>query len=91
MIHGINMLPVTAGSLYLGHNPDYVRSQLAELRRTRGSEPTAWLDILWQYQALADPTDAWAAFRSNPQYVPEEGESRAHVQYAAGAGCVGQC
>ncbi len=79
MIHGINMLPMTAGSLYLGHNPDYVRSQLAELRRVKGGEPTIWRDILWQYQALADPDEAWAAFRAQPNFIPEEGESWPHL------------
>jgi hypothetical protein len=85
MIHGINMLPMTAGSLYLGHHPDYVRSQLAELRRTKGSAPAIWLDILWQYQALADPEQAWVNYRANPSYQEEEGESRAHVFHSLAA------
>ncbi len=53
-IHGINFLPLTAGSLYLGQRPDYVTRNLATLYNAPGAEGH-WHDLLWQYEALADP------------------------------------
>ncbi len=72
-IHGINMLPFTAGSTYLGRNPAYVGSHISGLRdyvqSQKGRPLTGWRDILWQYQALGDPDAAWTDFRANMNYV----------------------
>jgi endoglucanase Acf2 len=79
-IHGINMLPITGGSLYLGQNPDYIDRNVAEIVRNSGSPtPRSWADIIWSFQALSDPDAALAAFRANSGYTVEEGESRAHT------------
>jgi endoglucanase Acf2 len=79
-IHGINMLPITGGSLYLGHDPDYVDRNVAEIVRNSGSAtPRSWADIIWSFQALSDADGALAAFRANAGYTVEEGESRAHT------------
>ncbi|GAB3450607.1 glycosyl hydrolase [Actinophytocola sediminis] len=79
-IHGINMLPITGGSLYLGHDPDYVDRNVAEIVRNSGSAvPRSWADIIWSFQALSDADAALAAFRANSGYTVEEGESRAHT------------
>ncbi|WP_254240377.1 glycosyl hydrolase [Allokutzneria sp. A3M-2-11 16] len=77
-IHGINMLPITGGSLYLGHNPGYIDRNVAEIVRNSGSQPKVWQDVIWSFQALSKPDDALNAFRST-NYTPEEGESRAHT------------
>ncbi|MFB9905456.1 glycosyl hydrolase [Allokutzneria oryzae] len=77
-IHGINMLPITGGSLYLGHDPGYIDRNVAEIVRNSGSQPKVWQDIIWSFQALSKPDDALAAFRST-NYTPEEGESKAHT------------
>ncbi|TDB73425.1 glycosyl hydrolase [Micromonospora sp. KC723] len=79
MIQGINMLPITGGHLYLGHDPAYNRTNYAELVRNNGGSPTVWQDIHWQFLALGDPNAALAELRANPGYTPEEGESRAHT------------
>ncbi|SMC85304.1 glycosyl hydrolase [Kibdelosporangium aridum] len=78
MIHGINMLPITGGSLYLGYNPGYITSNLQEMRTVKPSAPTVWRDIIWEFQALSQPDAALQAWRST-SYSPEEGESRAHT------------
>jgi endoglucanase Acf2 len=79
-IHGINMLPITGGSLYLGHDPAYVDRNVAEIVRNSGSAtPRSWADIIWSFQALSKPDTALAAFRANSGYTVEEGESRAHT------------
>ncbi|GAA4024216.1 hypothetical protein GCM10022247_55900 [Allokutzneria multivorans] len=77
-IHGINMLPITGGSLYLGHNPSYIDRNVAEIVRNSGSQPKVWQDIIWSFQALSKPDEALNSFRST-NYTPEEGESRAHT------------
>ncbi len=82
MIQGINLLPNTAGHLYLGYNPGYIQRNLAEIQRNRGGAPTVWKDILWEFQALADAPAALAQFRAQANsYAIEEGESRAHTFY----------
>ncbi len=82
MIQGINLLPSTAGHLYLGYDPAYVTRNLAELERNNGGPATVWKDILWEFQALADAPTALAQFRAQAgSYAVEEGESRAHTFY----------
>ena len=62
-VHGIILLPIHAGSLYLGLYPEYVRRNLEELARLRGSDTWKhWHDILWRYEALADPGRAMERF-----------------------------
>ncbi|MFC5109992.1 glycosyl hydrolase [Kibdelosporangium philippinense] len=78
MIHGINMLPIAGGSLYLGYNPGYINSNLQEMRTVKPSAPTVWRDIIWEFQALSQPDAALQAWRTT-SYSPEEGESRAHT------------
>ena len=79
MIQGINMLPITGSSLYLGYRPGYVATNWNELVTNNGGPPTVWQDVLWSFQALNDPDSALASFRANPSYPIEEGESRAHT------------
>ena len=80
-IHGINILPVTSGSLYLGHHPDYVVANYDEVVAERGGPPAVWKDVLWQYLALGDPSRALAAYFADPDYEPFDGESRAHTMH----------
>jgi len=58
MFYGINVLPVTGGSLYLGARPDVVRRTWAQLLERKGGEPTLWQDVLCEYLALAEPDQA---------------------------------
>ncbi|MFJ8082886.1 glycosyl hydrolase [Streptomyces sp. NPDC096205] len=82
-IHGINVLPVTAGgSLHLAGDKDAIRRNLAELERENGGPAVEWRDILWEFQSLADPAGAkskWDA--GNAGYTPEQGESKAHTYH----------
>ncbi|HWG84344.1 MAG TPA: glycosyl hydrolase, partial [Deinococcales bacterium] len=75
-IIGINILPVTGGSLYLARDKDFVRRNFASLGSgTR--PPSYWPDINLLYLALADPhaaRDMW-----NDELPVEFGETRAHT------------
>ncbi|WAZ26381.1 glycosyl hydrolase [Streptomyces cinnabarinus] len=78
-IHGINVLPVTGGSLHLGGEKAAIRRNLAEMERENGGPAAEWRDILWEFQSFADPAAAkskWDA--GHASYTPEEGESKAH-------------
>ncbi|MEY4798558.1 MAG: hypothetical protein RI978_859 [Verrucomicrobiota bacterium] len=88
-IHGINFLPVTAGSLYLGRFPAYARKnytallgELADFRVTakKGVAPQApldhWADVLWMQQATFDAAGAKANWAKRPpNFKPEAGNS----------------
>ncbi|MER7518332.1 glycosyl hydrolase [Streptomyces sp. NPDC126499] len=85
-IHGINVLPVTAGgSLHLGGRKDAIRRNIAEMERENGGPAVEWRDILWEFQSLADPAAAkvkWDA--GHAAYTPEAGESKAHTYHWIG-------
>ena len=82
MIHGINVLPVTGGSLYLARRQDVIKANLAELKANNGGVFTDWRDLLWEFQALADPAAAKADWDAGKDgYTPEEGESKAHTYH----------
>lgn len=87
-IKGINLLPITSASLYLGRDPDYVQRNLdalgpeMALYEARGSKPKnpppadIWQDIFAKYQALADPEQALKAWNRWGSF--ELGDSRTH-------------
>lgn len=88
-LHGINFLPLTPGSLYLGQHPDYARrnheglvQSLAAFRAKQGKgvAPAApfdhWADILWMQQAMFDAPAARRAWDARPaNFKPEAGNS----------------
>lgn len=78
-IHGINILPINSGSLYLGRHPDYIQQNYDEIVSERGSQPVIWKDVLWEYLALADPEQALSYYNNDPSYEVFDGESRAHT------------
>ncbi|MFI8221474.1 glycosyl hydrolase [Streptomyces sp. NPDC085932] len=81
-IHGINVLPVTGGSLHLAREKEAIRRNLAEMERENGGPAVEWRDLLWEFQALADPAAAHARWTAgHTTYTPEAGESRAHTYH----------
>ena len=79
-LYGINYLPITAGSLYLGHDPEHAAAMHQSLVTRLGRQPQVWRDIHWAHQALSDPDAALAAFEAQWQsYEPESGSSKAHT------------
>jgi endoglucanase Acf2 len=65
--HGIILLPIQSGSLYLGLYPDYVKRNLQGLARLRGGTTWKdWHDTLWAYEALGDAENAMRRFEADP-------------------------
>ncbi len=91
MVHGINWLPITGGSLYLGRYPQYceknyqalVAENLAEDAKKNNKQPPkdgtawdAWADLMWMYRGFSDPQDALRQFNARPaNFQPEAGNS----------------
>ncbi|MGW1975644.1 glycosyl hydrolase [Streptomyces sp. NPDC001889] len=81
-IHGINVLPVTGGSLHLAREKAAITRNIAEMERENGGPAQEWRDLLWEFESLADPARAksrWDAGHAG--YTPEQGESRAHTYH----------
>ncbi|MES2438347.1 MAG: glycosyl hydrolase [Verrucomicrobiota bacterium] len=90
-VHGINFLPVTGASLYLGRWPEYaaknyaalVKENLAADAKDPKAAPNAdgtrfdqWAEIMWMYRALSDSAEAWRLWEKRPaDFKPEAGNS----------------
>lgn len=83
-IHGINMLPLSSGSMYLGRHPEYVIKNFEEIVSELSSQPTVWKDVIWQYLALSDASRAFSLYFADQNYQPFDGESRAHTLHWLG-------
>ncbi len=80
-IHGINFLPITSGSLYLGRNPSNINANYSDMVARNGGEPTVWQDVIWSAYAFYDPAGAVSKFNANSGYTPEDGETKAHTYH----------
>ncbi|MBV9863963.1 MAG: hypothetical protein JO316_01285 [Abitibacteriaceae bacterium] len=82
-IHAINWMPFHGGSLYLGDYPNYVRRNYAALKAENGGEAWhQWADLVWMYEALADPADALRQFNAHLPNLPiEAGNSKANLYH----------
>jgi hypothetical protein len=81
MIHGINFLPITSGSVYLGKHPDYILKNYNQIVEERGSQPLYWKDILWSFLALSDAELALSYLNSDQDYKVFDGETRARTMH----------
>ncbi len=77
VIHGINFLPFTGASLYLGRKPEFVRKNFDVLLGRSHGEITTWRDYVLMYLATADAKLAREHFERDPHFLPEFGNSMA--------------
>ncbi|WP_017597879.1 glycosyl hydrolase, partial [Nocardiopsis lucentensis] len=78
--YGINYLPITASSLYLGYDPEHAERLYRSLEDRLGRQPETWRDIHWEQLALSDGPRALSLFEEQwTSYEPEAGESRPHT------------
>jgi endoglucanase Acf2 len=88
-IFGINLLPITTASTYLGMQPEYVSSLVAALPGevkaynargvSDGTPADIWQDVVASYAALGDPDAGLALW--NRRGSVEAGETRSHTLY----------
>jgi endoglucanase Acf2 len=85
-IHGINLLPLTASSTYLGASPEFVHKNMAALdretqiyhaRAKRAKPEDIWQDLFAKYVALVDPARGRA--RWDEWGTIELGDTRTHA------------
>ncbi len=81
IVHGINFLPFTGASLYLGRHPEYVRRNSQEIFRDSRGIVNTWRDYVMMYLALGDPAKAWDLLHEDPYFEPEFGNSKALVHH----------
>jgi len=83
-IHGINWLPFTPASIYMGRYPDYVKRahDRVIVQRKPGSDMNkGWGDLLVMFNALSDPDSASKYIDSNPACNIEGGNTHAFMYH----------
>jgi uncharacterized protein YjdB/endoglucanase Acf2 len=81
---GIEMVPMTAGSFYLGHNTAYVNTLWNYMTSKTGvlsNTPNAnlWYDVYWSYLSFIDPALAISRYNSYTNREIKFGESDANT------------
>ena len=84
--YGIEMYPIHGGSLYLGHNLDYVQTLWNEIVSNTGIlnnevNPNLWHDVYWKYLSFIDPQTAIDLYDSYPDRILKFGISDAQTYY----------
>jgi len=74
-VHGINVLPVTGASLYLGRRPAAIRAYEAHLLEQNRGPVHQWRDVMWMYRALEGAPCADALADDDHYFDPEFGNS----------------
>lgn len=78
-IHGINFLPITPTTLYLGWRPDGTLKSYNQMLAVKGGPPTLWQSVHWSALATVDPTQAANLLTANPTYSPDSPDSKAQM------------
>ena len=83
-IHGINWLPFTPASIYMGRHPDYVKKNYERIveERKKGTDfNNGWGDLVVMFNALNDPAMASAYMDKNPDCSLEGGNTHAFMYH----------
>jgi endoglucanase Acf2 len=80
-VHGINEIPLSSTSLYLGWRPEMIERDYDYLVNENRGDPLVWRDILWKGLALADPRRASRLYEENRYFTEDQGDSRANILY----------
>jgi endoglucanase Acf2 len=83
-IHGINWLPFTPASLYMGRHPDYVKKnhdRIVSVRKGGNDYNNGWGDLVCMFNALQNPASAAAYLDANPNCKLEGGNTHAFMYH----------
>ena len=86
-IHGINWLPFTPASIYMGRHPEYVKRNFERIasQRLEGRDfNNGWGDLVVMFGALHDPAHAAAYLDQNPGCMIEGGNTHAFMDHWIG-------
>ncbi|WP_160645551.1 glycosyl hydrolase [Chengkuizengella marina] len=67
---GINLLPMTAGSLYLARDTEYI-TNFTDWFLNKYGQVNRWNELFWEYLALADPERALTMYNTSPHGASE--------------------
>jgi endoglucanase Acf2 len=76
MVHGINYLPFTGATTYLGRHPQYVSKNFAEVYKRSNGAIYSWRDYLLMYLALAEPARADQMYEDDTLFEVEFGNTK---------------
>jgi endoglucanase Acf2 len=80
-VHGIDVIPLTAASLFRGRRPEVIERDYEYLVKINRGDPLLWRDILWKDLALADPARTRKLYGANRYFTTDLGDSRANLLY----------
>lgn len=83
-VHGINWLPFTPASLYMGRFPNYVKinhDRIVETRENGRDYNNGWGDLIVMFNALSDPGSAAKYIDTNPGCKVESGNTHAFMYH----------
>lgn len=83
-IHGINWLPFTPASLYMGRFPDYVKKnhdRIVEKRAAGKNYNNGWGDLVVMFNALSDPAASSGYMEKIPDCSLEGGNTHAFMYH----------
>ena len=86
-IHGINWLPFTPASIYMGRHPEYVKKNFERIasKRPEGRDfNNGWGDLVVMFGALHDPAFAADHMDNNPDRKVEGGNTLAFMDHWIG-------
>ncbi|MDR0681083.1 MAG: T9SS type A sorting domain-containing protein [Dysgonamonadaceae bacterium] len=84
--YGIELYPVSGGSLYLGHNTEYAAKLWNEIERNTSilqnqANDNLWHDVMWEYLSFIDAAKAIKLYDSYPDRSLKFGISDAQTYY----------
>lgn len=83
-IHGINWLPFTPASIYMGRHPEYVKKnhdRIVDKRKEGNNYNNGWGDLVVMFNALNDPAMASDYMEKNPKCSLEGGNTHAFMYH----------
>lgn len=84
--YGIELYPIHGGSLYLGHNKEYVQRLWNEIKKNTGitrneANDNLWHDVMWEYASFISADEAIKMYDSFPDRNLKFGISDAQTYY----------
>ncbi len=82
-IHGINWLPFTPASIYMGRFPDYVKKNVESVmaKRAHKGYNEGWGDLICMFNALQNPDESAKFIDATPDCNLEAGNSHAFMYH----------